>query len=493
MNKALIILGDQLFPIEYYSSYKKIPLFMAEDLTLCTHYKYHKHKIIFFLAAMRTYADELKAQGFDVQYEEFGQKTYFDRLQTFLDKNKVSKMIIHEVQDKFFESSLYHFLNTKKIEIEILDSPNFLCSRKQFKLYFPPNKKPLMKSFYEKERKRLNILMDLKGRPIGGEWSYDAENRKKAPKVLTNKVLMKHDYNHHLSHVIELVDYSFSDHPGESKNFWAPLNRAGALKNLHYFIEHHLHDFGSYQDAITPRSPFLYHSILSPMINAGLINPKEIIDEVLLALDKNKNIPLASVEGFIRQVMGWREFIRGIYQNYSEQEESKNFFNHKRKLSHHWYQGTTGLPPVDDAIKKANEYGYCHHIERLMILSNIMLLSELHPHEVHKWFMEMFIDSADWVMGPNVYGMGQFSDGGIFATKPYISGSNYILKMSDYKKGDWCDVWDGLFWRFIENHKAFFSQNPRLSMMVRTLEKMDPVRKKNLFSIAAHFIETRTV
>jgi deoxyribodipyrimidine photolyase-related protein len=190
--------------------------------------------------------------------------------------------------------------------------------------------------------------------------------------------------------------------------------------------------------------------------------------------------------------MGWREFVRGIYQNFSEEQDKRNFFNHQRKLTHHWYDGTTGLPPVDDAIKKAQKYGYCHHIERLMILSNVMLLSELHPHEVHKWFMEMFIDSADWVMGPNVYGMGQFSDGGIFATKPYISGSNYILKMSDYKKGEWSEVWDGLFWRFIGKNKVFLSKNPRLNMMVKTLEKMEANKKKRLLSLAQDFIETRT-
>jgi deoxyribodipyrimidine photolyase-related protein len=228
------------------------------------------------------------------------------------------------------------------------------------------------------------------------------------------------------------------------------------------------------------------------MMNAGLLTPKEVIDEVLKAKEKDTDIPIASVEGFIRQVMGWREFVRGIYQNYSDEEESKNFFGHKRKLTKDWYEGTTGILPVDDAIKKANEFGYCHHIERLMILSNIMLLSEIHPHEVHRWFMEMFVDSADWVMGPNVYGMGQFSDGGLFATKPYVSGSNYVLKMSDYKKDDWCEVWDGLFWRFIGNNKTFFSKNPRMNMMVKLLEKMDAGKKKKLLNLADDFIQSKT-
>ena len=190
--------------------------------------------------------------------------------------------------------------------------------------------------------------------------------------------------------------------------------------------------------------------------------------------------------------MGWREFVRGVYQNFSDVQESKNFFNHHSLLTSHWYEGTTGLPPVDDAIMKAQDFGYRHHIERLMILSNIMLLCEFHPQEVHRWFMEMFVDSADWVMGPNVYGMGQFSDGGVFATKPYISGSNYILKMSDYKKGEWCDVWDGLFWRFIGKHRDFFAKQYRLSFMVVTLDKMEAKKKTRLLAAAEEFLGDKT-
>ena len=177
-----------------------------------------------------------------------------------------------------------------------------------------------------------------------------------------------------------------------------------------------------------------------------------------------KNIPMNSLEGYVRQVIGWREFIRGIYHNFDEVQSKSNFWNHKRKLNENWYTGNTGIPPLDDAIKKANRFGYCHHIERLMIISNIMLLSQIHPQEVFKWFMEMFVDSSDWVMGPNVYGMAQFSDGGIFATKPYICGSNYLLKMSNYKKGDWCNEVDGLYWGFINNNRDFFAKNPRMSL-----------------------------
>jgi deoxyribodipyrimidine photolyase-related protein len=492
MKEALLILGDQLFPLKFYRPHADKTVFMAEDLELCTHYKYHKHKITFFLTSMRTYADELKEHDFKVHYEKFSEIPFIERFENFLTKNKITKVTVPEIQDKFFEKTIQDFLTAKKIDFKVIETPMFLCSREEFKIYLHYHPKPFMKTFYEGERKRLNILLAAKGKPQGGQWSFDVENRKKAPKVLTNKDLLTHTPGTHLNDVIKIVDKQFPDHPGSNENFWLPTDRKGALKALKHFLTHHISDFGSYQDAITPRAPFLYHSIISPMVNAGLLTPEEVVNEAIKAMEKNPDIPLSSVEGFVRQVMGWREFVRGIYQNFSDVEEQKNFFNHKRKLTHHWYDGTTGLPPVDDAIKKANEFGYCHHIERLMVLSNIMLLSELHPHEVHKWFMELFVDSADWVMGPNVYGMGQFSDGGIFATKPYISGSNYILKMSDYKKGDWCDVWDGLFWRFIGNHAAFFSKNPRMNMMVKLLEKMDPAKKKKLLAAAENFIATRT-
>lgn len=493
MKEALLILGDQLFPIATYLPYQKCPVFMAEDWELCTHFRYHKHKIIFFLAAMRRYQMNLTEEKFHVHYEAFSKVPFMDRFLQFLKKEKITLVNVCEIQDKFFEKKFLSLMEKEGIEVHIIPSPMFLCSRQEFNNYLFYHPKPFMKTFYEKERKRLGILMDAKKKPVGGQWSYDVENRKKAPKELHNKALPALRSDHVLDEVIKLVEEEFPDHPGLGENFWLGTSRDEAIELLKHFLKYHLKDFGAYQDAITNRDAFLYHSILSPYINCGLLTPQEVIDHTLKAFEKDSDIPLHSVEGFIRQIMGWREFVRGIYQNFSEVEENTNFFNHQRRLTDAWYEGTTGLPPVDDAIKKAQDFGYCHHIERLMILSNVMLLSELHPHEVHKWFMEMFVDSADWVMGPNVFGMGQFSDGGIFATKPYISGSNYVLKMSDYKKGEWCEVWDGLYWRFIGKHRKFFEKNPRLNMMVHLYDKMDPSKRRHLVLRAAHFIEKTTV
>lgn len=348
-----------------------------------------------------------------------------------------------------------------------------------------------MKSFYEGLRRSTGILMQKDGRPEGGKYSFDTENRKKIPKkfsVIQNKIPHINDVDDKIvNDVKKITDKFFPSHPGSVNDFWMATTRKEALKVLDDFVKNKIELFGDFEDAIDDRDPFLYHSVLSPYLNIGFVTPEEVVKKVLKA-----KCPINSKEGFVRQVIGWREFIRGIYQQYSEEQDKSNFFNHKKSLTSQWYTGDTGIEPLDDAIKKVLKYGYNHHIERLMIISNLMLLAEIHPVEVHKWFMEMYVDSSDWVMGPNVYGMAQFSDGGIFATKPYISGSNYIMKMGHYKKGPWCDIWDGLYWQFIEKNKAFFQKNYRMSMMVKMLDKMDLDKKKRIFKAANHFKKEMT-
>jgi deoxyribodipyrimidine photolyase-related protein len=226
-------------------------------------------------------------------------------------------------------------------------------------------------------------------------------------------------------------------------------------------------------------------------MNIGLITPQDVVDRVL-DYTKKKEIPLNSVEGFIRQIIGWREFIRGVYQNYGEEQLQSNFFNFSRSLKDTWYSGNTGIPPLDDAINFSDRYGYTHHINRLMVISNLMTLTEVHPKNIYKWFMEMYLDSSEWVMVPNVFGMGTFADGGIFSTKPYICGSNYLLKMSNYKKGEWCSTVDGLYWRFFDKNMAKLENNPRLSFMKKTFESIDKDRKNMIFDHAEKFIENNS-
>ena len=481
-----VILGNQLFPTLFYQNSKHI--FMCEDTDLCTHFKYHKHKIIFFLSSMRKYAKELKTTKKEVHYFELKEKKhFFDVLLKTIKKLKADTISIYEIEDKFFEAKLIIFCEKNQLQLKVEKSPMFLVGRDEFKKYNENTKKPFMKSFYEGLRKTTGILMEG-GKPVGGKFSFDTENRKKIPKkfdVIQNKIENKSDEI--IDQVKELTDKYFSDHPGQSENFWMATSREEAHSVLDDFIKNKFELFGPYEDAIDDRDPFLYHSVLSPYINIGFLIPEEIVKKVLKA-----KVEIASKEGFIRQIIGWREFVRGVYQEYSEIEDSENFFNHQKELTKNWYEGTTGIPPLDDAIKKTQRFGYNHHIERLMIISNLMLLCEINPKTVHRWFMEMYVDSSDWVMGPNVYGMAQFSDGGIFATKPYISGSNYIAKMGHYKKGEWCDIWDGLYWQFIEKHQDFFKKNYRMSMMVKMLEKMDSEKRKRLWQAANKFKQEMT-
>ena len=234
-----------------------------------------------------------------------------------------------------------------------------------------------------------------------------------------------------------------------------------------------------------------YFIALSPLLNMGLLTPKEVVQKALI-LSETNSIPLNSLEGFVRQIIGWREFIRGIYHYKGDEEIKSNYWNHNQKLTKDWYEGTTGIPPLDDAIRDCIKFGYTHHIPRLMIICNIMNLSKIHPDEIYKWFMEMFVDSSDWVMVPNVYGMGTFADGGIFATKPYSCGSNYIIKMSNYKKGEWCDIVDGLYWKFMSDNISFFKSNPRLSILVKSLDRMNNERKELIFKKGIEFINNKT-
>ena len=491
MKKIFIVLGNQLFNPSYFEKYRNDHLFfICEDFQLCTYQKHHKQKILLFLSAMRSFADELKKKKFEVIYKSIEERdfkeSYVDKLFKEIEKENVKEISMFEVEDKFFEKLLLESL--KELKLNYLKSPMFLSSRDDFKTYLNQVKKPFMANFYKKQRVDHNILVDSNKKPVGGKWSFDDENRKKLPKEIDLPEKFTFKETQHTKDLKEIVEKTFSNHPGNTKSFWTCTNRKDTESYLDYFLDKKIENFGDYEDAVDQRDSILFHSALSPQINLGLLTPEEIISKI-----KSKTISkINSHEGYIRQLIGWREFIRGIYQNFDKKLEKSNFFNHKKVMKETWYTGTTGLVPLDYSINNAIEYGWTHHIERLMILCNIMNLSEINPKEVYKWFMEMFIDSSDWVMSPNVYGMGLFSDGGIFATKPYICGSSYFLKMMHFKKGSWCDIMDGLYWRFIDKHKDFFLSNPRLSMMVRILEKMNEERKNKIINAANEFIKNNT-
>ena len=491
MNDIFIVLGNQLFDPLYLKNYKFCKIFMAEDLGLCTYEKHHKLKILHFLSSMRSYNDLLKSKGFETDYYDcknnFSNK-YEDKLRKSIKESKPKRVFSFEVEDKPFEKKLNKIVKEIGLERVIVTSPMFLNSRDDFKKYLENKKKPLMANYYKMSRIKFDLLVKDE-KPVGGKWSFDKDNRKKLPQTVKLPKRLVASETKHTKVLKKFINTTFENHPGNTENFWLPTTHKESTEWLDDFLIEKLNLFGDYEDAVSQRDNILFHSALSPLINSGLITPEKIVDRLKKLKTK---VNLNSLEGYIRQVIGWREFMRGIYQNYSTEMEKGNFFKHKRKFKKEWYSGETGIPPLDHSIKNALKYGWTHHIERLMVLSSLMNLCEIEPKQVYKWFMEMFVDSSDWVMSPNVYGMGLFSDGGIFATKPYICGSSYFLKMMDFKKGDWCNIMDGLYWRFINKNRKFFLKNPRLSMMVRIYDKMSPDRKKLILKEADNFIKKNT-
>ena len=491
-----IILGNQLFDPKLLKKNNCNEVFMAEDFGLCREFKYHKSKIYLFLAAMREYRDELLKNSIKVNYFELDQRTdeleYVDFLIDFLKNKKIQEINIYEIEDKPFEVKFLKKLAQNQIEVKITKSPMFLFSREEFIEMAKGKKTYRMASFYQKARKKLNILVDETGNPVGGKWSFDEDNRKKIPKNVEPPLEIKSvlSKNHH--QLIETINQHFKNHPGSLDNIWFPVQRLEAKKQLRNFLKDKFKDFGTYEDAMIEGGNFLYHSCLSALLNIGLLTPDEVISETLKFSEKN-SIPLNSLEGFIRQIIGWREFIRGIYHAEGVNQSNSNYWNNSKKLTSSWYDGSTGIEPLDDCIKTTLKDGYIHHIPRLMIISNIMNMCGVHPKEIYKWFMEMYIDSSEWVMVPNVFGMATYSDGGLMSTKPYTCGSNYVLKMSNYKKGDWCDKLDGIYWSFTEKNRKFYEGNPRLSLLTRSLDKLDPERKKRIYKAAKEFINENTV
>ena len=489
----LLILGNQLFGPRHLPPPATTEVFMAEDLGLCTEVQHHQQKLVLFLAAMRAYADELRTAGYTLHYlhlDPSDSRPYEHKLAEVLDARGDSRLVHFEIEDKSFEDRIVDFARTRGMERDERPSPMFTCSRAEFGDYARGKSRLLMADFYKQQRRRLGILVDERGEPVGGRWSFDADNRKKLPRKLEPPTIRPAPGSEHVQEVVALVERHFASHPGCAAEFWWPTTRAQAEAWLDDFIDQRLAQFGPYEDAMSTRSATVFHSLLSPLMNLGLLTPATILDRVLA---KAEGVPIQSLEGFVRQVIGWREFVRGVYREFGERQHTTNFWAHERGLGPAWTTGETGIPPLDDTIQTAQRLGWTHHIPRLMVLGNLMTLCEIHPHAAHRWFMEMYVDSSDWVMGPNVYGMGLFSDGGVFATKPYICGSNYLRKMSDYPKGPWTDIVDGLYWRFVAKHREFFARNHRLAMMARALDRLAPARRETIFAAAEGFLAAHTL
>ena len=492
-SRLLVLFGDQLFPREQIAALDIAAVFMAEADSICRRYAAHRHKLVLILSAMRSKADAYRLAGQRVFYRELGPSahTFSTMLSEHLETHPYEELVHFETESPRITRMLDKLAEAHGLTRTVYPSPKFMTPRTELRRFRATHKRLFMKDFYRWQRKRLGILLDRKGAPVGGRWSFDEENRKKLPRGLTPPGVLLPSWTEHTKRVVELVDTHFTSHPGRASEFWLPTTDAQAEQALQSFLRERFRSFGDYEDALSQTHATLFHSILSPLLNIGLLTPSHVIDRAL-AYAADANIPINSLEGFVRQIIGWREFVRAVWVELPSSHWHQNYWNHERRLTSHWYNGTTGIPPLDDAIVRANATGYNHHIERLMVLGNLMLLCRVDPQAAYRWFMEMYVDAADWVMAPNLYGMALFSEGGAFTTKPYICGSNYLRKMSDYTKGSWCDTVDGLYWSFVDTHRAFFAKNPRSKMLLASLERMDGARKHRIFSRAEAFIERVT-
>lgn len=457
---ALLLLPNQLF--EEAMELDQDTVYLVEDDRFFHQFDYHVKKLMLHRASMKAFEQRLDNGGFNVRYIEHDES--LERAFEEQDRIEMFDPVDHEVANRLGELAA-----EKEVELETMETPMFMSSMEWNRKYFEENEYYHLE-YYKEQRRRFDVLVDAEGDPEGGKWSFDPENRKKLPEEEETPDMPEHG-SEYVEKAKEYVERNFPENPGEIDCFFYPVTHENARQNLHNFLVERMGKFGPYQDAIDRDLKFGFHSLLSSSINTGLLTPREVVDTAL-EHHEERDYPLNSLEGFLRQILGWREYIRALYELEGEEMRSRNFFDNNNSLPEEFYTAETGLPPVDVSIENVLQNAYGHHIERLMVLSNIMLLLEIEPDQVYDWFQELFIDAYDWVMVPNVYGMGQYADPRIM-TKPYISSANYIKKMSHYDGGDWEDWWGGLYWRFLDEHREKLEDNHRMAMMLSTLERMN--------------------
>ncbi|ULQ52121.1 cryptochrome/photolyase family protein [Flavihumibacter fluvii] len=489
MAAVTIIFPHQLFR-EHPAIQPGTPVYLIEEKLFFTQLNFHKQKLVLHRASMKYYESWLQEQGIKVVYIE-AQHEHADtrRLVGALAAEGISEISYADPVDDWLQQRLERAGQEHQLQLNQYPTPNFLNQPADVAAFFRNKQRYFQTDFYTWQRKQRQLLLDADQKPLGGKWTFDADNRQKFPKQETVPEVSPAKENTWVAEARAYVMQHFGANYGAVEPFIYPVTFADAATWLQAFLQQRFEKFGVYEDAMVAKESFLYHAVLTPMLNIGLLSPATIITTALQAASQ-QNIPLNSTEGFIRQVVGWREFIRIVYDREGSRQRTRNYWGFTRKIPPSFWQGTTGIAPIDLVVKKVLATGYCHHIERLMVLGNFMLLCEFDPDEVYRWFMELFIDAYDWVMVPNVYGMTQFADGGLMTTKPYISGSNYLLKMSDFPKGDWTATWDALFWRFMHVHRDFFLTNPRLGMLVKTFDKMPKEKQQAHLTTAENYLNS---
>lgn len=461
MVRIFLIYPTTLFKVDKLPKIDDVIYLMVEDPIYFGDHeikmKFNKIKLVLHRASMKYYYDYLRKNKKQVIYIEVNSKMDI--------KEKIKGMKVEEIHcfdptDHLLLKKIEKIGKQIGVKVEIHDNPNFVTTKKEMYEYAKDRKKYSHYHFYEWQKKRMRILTGIK--------SQDNMNREPPEKDIKIPKLPKNvDLN--LSYVKEAKNYvnrKYSGNYGEVDNFIYPITHKTSEKWFLYFLKSKFNKFGKNQDIMIPGEPFLYHSVITPMLNIGLLDPLWIVDQCTKYYKKHK-IGINNYEGYVRQIIGWREYSRMLYFVMYKPMKNGNYFNNNRKLNEKWYNGTTGIEPIDDTIKMAFKYGYIHHIMRLMVMCNFMNLCNLHPNEVYKWFMEFSCDSYDWVMTNNVYAMGMYADGGLTMKKPYISSSNYILNMSKYKKdGKWEEIWDTLYYYFL------YKKNKQLkrTMLSRNLQ-----------------------
>ena len=498
-----LVLPHQLFREQLEAADGTVFVLIEHDL-LFRQYSFHSHKLVLHRASMSRFARRIGGTGNEVVVlrSDAGRSSR-QQLADLVRRRRPAQVTWFDVVDDWLEQDLYAGLADGGYRMrgeDVLETPNFLTDRGQIDQWFAANA-ARMHDFYVWQRRRLGVLVDG-GEPAGGKWSFDADNRKKLPRgyapptvgrfarhpvqrpegtfdldAITGPEAADGDVaSDDVEQAIAWVAVEFPDAPGDPALFAWPTSADEARKHLHEFVRERLDDFGPYEDAISTTHPFIAHGLLTPALNIGLLDPREVLEAVLDGA--GPNTPLASLEGFVRQVIGWREYMRATYRTRGRQMRTANRLNHSNGLGDGWWDGSTGLAPVDMVISRVLATGYAHHIERLMVLGNAMSLLRIHPDDVYEWFMELFVDAYDWVMVPNVYAMSQFAAGAEITTKPYVSCSNYLRRMSDLPAGEWVHDWDGLYWTFIDDHREVFARNPRSRMVVSLLDAMDPEKRR---------------
>jgi len=473
MRAALILATQQFAEHPAYADDGVEEFFFVESAPRFRKLPYHRHKIVLLISAMRHTAARLEAEGRTVRRitldDDLGFKAGLERLVT---THRVTELTWMSDPNRPVDERIARICADHDVATDVLEDGLFLTPADEVDEWFAAHPTPLMEDFYHWQRRRTGILMDG-GKPAGRRWNFDADNRKPLPKKgIEIPPLPQIEPDEITRAVIAEVDELFGDHPGAAEEFWLPVTPEDARDWLDVFVAERLHDFGRYEDAMRADEPFLFHAIISPMLNIGLLTVEEVV-----AAATRTDAPLASVEGFIRQVIGWREYMRGMYRAHPKLEHV-NALHLEKRVQKYWYSGErmpSDLPiPVRTVLERVHRWGYAHHIERLMVLGNWFLLQGYAPRQVNDWFLALFVDAYDWVMVPNVMGMSQFADGGFVATKPYVSGGAYLQKM-----GSWWpsaqDAKDSVFtdayWAFLERHEDVLAGNHRLGLALAQMRK----------------------